>query len=397
MKLTATTLRPVVTLLSGSRGASQSAVVTLERFFNMEEIKLSSATNNDALDNAYKPFLRKGFESVGCLDKESGTILHFLTLNDSRVETDLILLAITDSSQNDDDAVKCVQETRNEIAQHIDKSWKNSVKLLAMQSIGSSISPQDLTSLDNGLPLLVLPANNESESSACISETKAVSSLVKLREIAIPCNFESTYADGSSLMQKLSQSNLSRPKTGLYQWPASSPADGVILRPLPSANADWTLTYPSFIFQCESLQAKNDALKEDALLTKVGRNSTVPGQLMIHHPDLQGIEMRYCETNELSSSFAEAQESLMAGSLDDLQNANVMVEGGNTRSLNDVEITVSSSKAIASKKKVDVMNGLGDCWVEFRANIKRPQGFFDKKARTKTMNRIAKAPDLPYE
>jgi hypothetical protein len=87
----------------------------------------------------------------------------------------------------------------------------------------------------------------------------------------------------------------------------------------------------------------------------------------------------------------------MAGSLDDLQNANVMVEGGNTRSLNDVEITVSSSKAIASKKKVDVMNGLGDCWVEFRANIKRPQGFFDKKARTKTMNRIAKAPDLPYE
>jgi hypothetical protein len=111
MKLTATTLRPVVTLLSGSRGASQSAVVTLERFFNMEEIKLSSATNNDALDNAYKPFLRKGFESVGCLDKESGTILHFLTLNDSRVETDLILLAITDS-QNDD-AVKCVQETRN--------------------------------------------------------------------------------------------------------------------------------------------------------------------------------------------------------------------------------------------------------------------------------------------
>ena len=389
MKLTATPLRPIVTLLSGSRGASRIArdLCLDERFFNMEEIKLS-ATNDDALENAYKPFLRKGFDSVGCIDKESGTIIHFLALNNSHVETDLCLLAITDS-ENDNDAVKCVQEARDEIAQHIDKSWKNAAKLLALQLIGKNISPQHLTSLDNGLPLLVLPANDKNEVTNSAETKPASSSSVKLREIAIPFNFDSTYADGSSLMQKLSQSNLSRPKTGLYQWPAPSP---LVLRPLPSANSDFTLPFPSFIFQCDSLQDKNERLKKDIILSKVGCNSNKPGQLMIHHRDVQGVELRYCEERVLSSSFAEAQESLMAGSLDDLQNANVMVEGGKTRSLNDVQMTTTSSRA-----RVDVMNGLGDCWVEFRANMKRPQGFFDKKARAKTVKRTAKAPDLPYE
>eukprot|EP00558_Chaetoceros_sp_UNC1202_P001977 CAMPEP_0197258448 /NCGR_PEP_ID=MMETSP1429-20130617/82104_1 /TAXON_ID=49237 /ORGANISM="Chaetoceros sp., Strain UNC1202" /LENGTH=61 /DNA_ID=CAMNT_0042722557 /DNA_START=38 /DNA_END=223 /DNA_ORIENTATION=+ len=61
------------------------------------------------------------------------------------------------------------------------------------------------------------------------------------------------------------------------------------------------------------------------------------------------------------------------------------------------------------------MNGLGDCWVEFRANVKRPLGFMKKRlnanmsmnnsqmnSRVRSGNddriqRVAKAPNLPYE
>jgi hypothetical protein len=110
---------------------------------------------------------------------------------------------------------------------------------------------------------------------------------------------------------------------------------------------------------------------------------------MVGHYDFQGIDLRYCQSKELSSMFPEAQESLMAGSLDDLQNVNVMVKGGNAQ--------ISDNKAISSHTRVDSMNGLGDCWVEFRANLKRPMGYFEGKSRRKPAQRTVKAPDLPYE
>ena len=56
------------------------------------------------------------------------------------------------------------------------------------------------------------------------------------------------------------------------------------------------------------------------------------------------------------------------------------------------------------------MNGLGDCWVEFRANLKKPAGYLKNVLVSRTTNtsltgggaktsktRIAKAPNLPYE
>ena len=36
----------------------------------------------------------------------------------------------------------------------------------------------------------------------------------------------------------------------------------------------------------------------------------------------------------------------------------------------------SDDKAFALPNRVDSMNGLGDCWVAFTANLKRPIGYF---------------------
>ena len=51
------------------------------------------------------------------------------------------------------------------------------------------------------------------------------------------------------------------------------------------------------------------------------------------------------------------------------------------------------------------MNGLGDCWMEFCSNMKRPSGFSKKKALLSSRNdsvasklwRVAKAPNIPYK
>ena len=52
------------------------------------------------------------------------------------------------------------------------------------------------------------------------------------------------------------------------------------------------------------------------------------------------------------------------------------------------------------------MNGLGDCWVEFRANMKQPLGFVRKALKSAhsgtstgklAPKRIVKAPNIPYE
>mmetsp|Transcript_10196 Transcript_10196/g.19089 ORF Transcript_10196/g.19089 Transcript_10196/m.19089 type:complete len:419 (+) Transcript_10196:3491-4747(+) len=411
-------LRPVVTLLSECPRASVKAAEVLYRFFNMEHIDImntyqSSEMNRlerrlidgDSLDKALLPYFRRGFHSVGCLDKGSGTIFHLLSpggssntesttsaKKDKYAMNYLSLLSITETGKTaehddvDDDVYNCIasiQEARDIIALNMDKSTLNSLKVMAMQVLNKPVSPSYFTSLNNGLPLLIFPKRiSEADANSTHSDAK-----FKLREIAIPYDDESTYPDGLTLLQSLSKSTLSRPKTGLFQWKSASASFAI--RPLPIAKVDLNLPSPSMIFQCESLDKVQSEYSRDVNLNKVGYNSITPGQLMVGHEDLQGIDLRYCQSKELSSMFPEAQESLMAGSLDDLQNVNVMVKGGNAQSSND--------QVVASRTRIDSLNGLGDCWVEFRANLKRPMGYFEGKSRRKSVQRTAKAPDLPYE
>ena len=388
--------RPVISLLS-SGSPTENVTPFFNKFLDMKNISIKN-TSDDALDNAYSPIFNAGFESTACID-QAGSILHFLRLkNDDNSSNQLSLLAITDSGNdcNDDsmDLQFSIQHARDSIAQNLETSSKSALKLLGMTKFHKEIYPHNLTSLDQGMPILVLPKENTAERKNADKDSSSI------REIVLPFNVESRYKENMTLQQKLSSSGMYRPTVGLYQWPTGFP----ILRPLPAAETDLTLPNPSLIFQCTSLDRMQEKISDEVAMSKVGFNSlSSSGQLIIHHPAIEGIEIRLCESTELSSSFAEAQDSLMAGSLDDLQNVNVLAEGGagKTKSM-DVELYSSKSSQgtqnmSKERGKVDAMNGLGDCWVEFIANMKRPVGFFDKKARAKPAQTIAKPPDLPYE
>jgi len=287
------------------------------------------------------------------------------------------------------------------------------------------------------------------------------SSLFSLREIVIPYMDEITNPkinNGLSFLQSLSSNTLfKRPKTGLYQWPLSSSSsssssstkeekeNGVVIRPIPCSISDHTLPPITFIFKCHSLsQAQEYFLREQQKqllqtdnamknevksngmhnilehlhLKKVGYTVSNPGQLQIditHSsssstnttssslasflPSSSSFEFRYCQSKELSSIFCEAQDSLLAGSLDDLQNTNVISDGDH-----NIDMSRSSSSSNEGKEEgtmekslsVDDMIGLGDCWVEFRANLRNPSGFV-KKMNYRKQNKVAKPPDLPFE
>ena len=199
-----------------------------------------------------------------------------------------------------------------------------------------------------------------------------------------------------------------------------------------------TLSPPTLVFQCDSLQEIQDLISKQVQrdqnlnlsinTSKVGFSGSANGQLQITVPNLHGLELRFCDSSQLSSSFAEAQESLMAGSLTELQNVNVMAEGrggisGGSGSGGSIDHSLLNGKSRdddddddddekdAFKSRIDSMNGLGDRWVEFRANVKKPAGYLKNVLVSRTTNtssitagggagrtsRIAKAPTLPYE
>ena len=102
--------------------------------------------------------------------------------------------------------------------------------------------------------------------------------------------------------------------------------------------------------------------------------SSRKGQLMVRSDDWVGMDLRFCEQTKYSAGFAEAQESLLAGSLPSLQSTHVLDGAQGT---------------------VDPRTDKMDCWVEFRESVRNPVGYWSKQ--TTTNKRTAKAPDLPYE
>jgi len=207
-----------------------------------------------------------------------------------------------------------------------------------------------------------------------------------LRELAIPYFDDTFYKDGSTVQRKLSES-LQRPVVGVYQFRHG----GLALRPIPAAKEDRLLPGLTLVFQCKNMEQYTRKIREKgAQIAKIGFSGTAKfGQHIVLHPDLPGLDVRLDDSVKFSSSFSEAQDALLAGSLNELQNVNVLLEGGKE----DVE----------TRSKPDEMNGLGDCWVEFRANMKAPSGFIKRNTSgvivTRTQggsNKVAKAPDLPF-
>ena len=94
-----------------------------------------------------------------------------------------------------------------------------------------------------------------------------------------------------------------------------------------------------------------------------------------------GMHVRLCSQQKPSSRFAEAQDSLFASSLSELQSQDVLLAKEET--------------------SADPRTNNTDCWVEFRANLRHPLGFLPLSSLLSTASssppKIAKAPNLPYE
>jgi hypothetical protein len=225
----------------------------------------------------------------------------------------------------------------------------------------------------------------------------------KLREVVLPF-----FAGAASSPQaQLSASSLRRPLPGLYQCsagpdyaegprmakrrtcPTANP--GLVFRPLPAAREDLRLSPPSLVFQCDSLAKVREVVEGDLGGTsqKIGwRGHGQLGSLIVSHPSLVGLDVRICEAAteewELSSSFDESQDSLLAGSVVELQSTHVISEG-------------RSDGIDATFARRDERNGKGDCWVEFRSNVARPSGFVKSLLKKSPGITVAKPPDLPYD
>lgn len=331
-------------------------MVTLFRMDAQETIHLPE---DDSLNSRFQtPFLRKQWDSVVSRCKASGTILHFLALENSSTETEsLSVLAVVDGG--DVSCTDAVTRSRNLLAENISVSkvsWKH--------SLGRSLEPKDL--LGTNLPILEFTDSD-------MTTVDSSSSDMRLKEVCIPHYDDDVYQNGETFLSMLSESSLNRPVIGLYQF-----NNGLAMRPLPSAKEDRSLPAPSLVFQCADTSEEE---LHGVVTAKIGFSGTSrQGQWMVAHADLPGLDLRLTDSNTFSSSFAEAQDSLLASSLSELQNENVLLEGGGNQ-----------------RASSDAMNGAGDCWVEFRANLKQPSGFMKRKPKGAKADKVAKVPNLPYE
>ena len=397
----------------------------------------------DVLDDAVfsSPLLSKWrFESAASICPVSKAVIHLISLTDgtddkengdrtedsvtgnecsSSSSNSISLLSITGDAKTD--AKESVLESREILSQHLRGGGGVLLGVkLAMRATYSTY-PVEGAHILRELPVFDLPSvvsvyvssGDEGISGCASTRSDSMKRPCFLREVVIP-HFDSTP------IKSFPASALSRPKTGLYQWPAclgsrssgTPSSTGIVIRPLPTASEDRILPPPSLIFQCADLEV---AAAEDLQdipgteLAKIGFSGDGRGgQYMVQNASLDGLDVRLCDSTELSSSFAEAQDALLSASLNELQSANVMAEG------NEGEGTRNDggSRGSDDESRSDALNGVGDCWIEFRANMKNPKGFFGSKGRTagggdrsliignsrrSKQQRVAKAPDLPYE
>jgi hypothetical protein len=196
-----------------------------------------------------------------------------------------------------------------------------------------------------------------------------------LKEIVVPTYWSDTYShNNATLLSTLSNTcQLRRPVTGLYQL---SPFSKLCIRPLPMAQEDRRVLTPTLVFHCDDHGMDQlQSLSTDVVkIGYTGQNRN--GQLMIPNilSNSNSLNVRLCSTPNRSSMFAEAQDSLLASSIHELQSQDVL----------------------ASSPVPDPRTNQTDCWVEFRATLRRPLGFVPSFKSNSTL-KVARAPDLPYE
>ena len=362
--------QPVLTFFCSSPALSERCQTVLHRLLGLEPVKLTEGIVGDALDqelNSKFSTWSKRWVSVAAKCKSSETIIHFVALDQKsnrRSEPSLALLAIADNESGSDE--EAVASSRQLIASRL-SSFAQRSSIVLRHTFGQSIGTNSILGYGGGLPLLQLRET-----------TSTVAPRNGLREVTIPHFDDARYPNEETLLQTLSSSKMPRPVLGLYQL-----SNGVALRPLPTANEDRQLSQLALVYHDNDWDQMEDRCQEEnATAAKIGFNGmTRNGQIMIAHEDLPGINIRLTGAEEFSSSFAEAQDALLAASLSELQSVNVLKEGGGN------EESSSDSKT-----------NVADCWVEFRATVAKPSGFVKRGGNQKrTKLRTANVPDLPYE
>jgi len=398
---------PIITILSPCLNASKKAVSLLSLLGNMEEVSLVNedpSSSDKALNNTFKssiPGLSRSWDSVGARCPISGSVIHFCSSSDlgalkenndrNPQTTPFALLAITEydkSSRSEEykgdvEVKAAIRHFRSLLASRInDGATLNSTLLNLKCLINGNLTTNDLLKdiSRDGLPLLSIP-DSFSNGDNCIPGRKSEgrmdpTSSPFLKEIVVPHFDHASYIDGSTLISKLSLATTNRPAVGVFEWPNST----TCIRPLPTAAEDQRLPSPSLIFHCESPEDAITIREYGFREARIGYGGLGPGhgQVMLLHEDLIGLDIRYCPRTSISSTFSEAQESLLAGSLDELQSTNILVSG-------------------SEKTKSDERIGNGDCWVEVRANLKRPSSYWYRSKKSPSKQKIARIPDLPYE
>eukprot|EP00934_Nitzschia_sp_Nitz4_P000662 Nitzschia sp. Nitz4//scaffold102_size76354//57059//58180//NITZ4_005640-RA/size76354-processed-gene-0.45-mRNA-1//-1//CDS//3329532273//662//frame0 len=372
MRYTRPLTAPVVSLLSPAPAASLRAQELLSVMVGLEPQPISKSPD-DKLDEATKsmiPGASRRWDSVASVCPKSGTVVHFCSIDGSEKPREktppLALLGLTDRPKNGS-VEAAIQDFRDKLASEVSTQ---SGTIMMKQVFGQSVSVASLLRgvSTHGLPILELPASEE------LPHRPA-----GLKEVVIPFFDNAAYNDDTTLLGRIGAAQLTRPTVGLYQWPGTL----THIRPLPTAAEDQRLPPPSLVFHLDNMDDIRVHEERGVQVAKIGFGGHRIGQLMLLHPDLLGLDVRVCQQEGYSSAFAEAQESLMAGSLDELQSTYALLEGGGNQ-----------------VGKEDDRVGNADCWVEVRANLKNPSGFFGREGgmrRGKSTHRIASIPNLPPE
>ena len=394
-------LGTVLTFLSPSTAYSRSAVEFLNASLGLIPINNSTSKNmRDSLDNLH--FGSGGQEkwhSTASYCQTSGTILHFLSLstndnnNDTQDKENMAPLQLI-SIHGLGSIADCRQSLANTIQskQYTIETRLRGIIFNLMNKLGKQITPAwilaDNPTTSHVSPILDL--TNHSKDNCVTIDDESNGSIGKLRELVLPF-----FPEESSLQSTLSKSSLARPLPGLYQCSAVASTDeskntiannGLIFRPLPAAEEDLTLSKPSLVFQCQHLTDSQKLIEEKGGKThKIGwRGHGKLGSLMVQHPSLSGLGIRLVQSTTdgwmPTAAFDESTESLLAGSLDELQSSHVNSDGN------------VSDDSLVKDEKI----GNGDCWIEVRSNVQQPLGFI-KQFKSQKKQTIAKPPDLPFE
>lgn len=409
MKRSILSSSPVITFLSPSPAASRHARDLLSQWTSLESVvtaatdsdgKEGSITSrqdatlvrNDEWDSLFRSnFLRATtgssitWDSVAAKCQANGTILHWLSIDDKKYDGNhnykksngnaSSFATKAGGASNEQLSLPpphqliAVQETssvwhaRNMLAASL-ADHVSFHKIAISNALGQPVKATHLLPKgNNGIPILDLSAlsfetTTQVPTPATAPSHRPAPSAGSLKELVIPTNGHDALS--ANLFFSISQSPLTRPVTGLYQFPAN----GLCLRPLPAGERDRknASILPSLIFHSNDVceQPLLDASHGGTQTAKIGYNGKAKGQLMVRHDALTGLDVRFCGCDRHSSMFAEAQESLFAGSLEELQSKHVLQEGGVDPKTNNV-----------------------DCWIEFRATMANPSGFLSNTARSK--------------